>query len=122
MNFSPEELNRLPKWAVSKIQRLENENATLVERLNLVNGGQRTTVYQRVDWNLNLAQEKRTYLDPRQEVVFMQDDKYRAINVRQGSEENVKYYGPHIRVMGAMDGLLIAPECSNVVRISLARI
>jgi hypothetical protein len=120
MEFSPIELLKLPKWAVLRIQKLENEKAALDARLDIATGVTVTKVFQRLDWAFE--NPKKVYLDSTREVVFEQPGNHRAIEVRQASEENVTSYGPHIRVTGSMDSLLIAPECSNVVRISLARI
>jgi hypothetical protein len=119
MEFSPLELAKLPKWAVSRIQNLEHRLAHTEQELSVATGGIVTNVYQKRGFDFK--SEARTYL-PEREVVFMMDAKYRAITVRQGSPDMVKYYGPHISVMGCMDSLLVAPEVANLVRISLARI
>jgi hypothetical protein len=119
MEFTAEELAKLPKWAVSRIQTLQAKLAHVEQELNLATGGVVTNVYQQRGFDFK--SDARTYL-PDQEVVFMMDAKYRAITVRQGSPDMVKYYGPHISVMGCMASLLVAPEVANVVRISLTRI
>ena len=101
------------------MQNLEGMLAQTQARLDIATGATETSVYQRLGY---MDSDKKVFLNPSYEVVFVQGENHRSLDVRQASGNDAKYYGPHIRVMGTMGALKISPECTNVIRIALEKL
>ena len=108
MREPSEDVTKLPKWAQSRIQRLERDNRYLQNMLSEIKSDKWTPI------EVELTHRISTYFPVDTRVVFrvISGEIRLKIDEKGESVEIMKYGG------GGMDSIIINPCSSNVIRLS----